>query len=59
MTSTTLFAQLNLSSSIHQAIQDCGYIHPTPVQEKSIPLALEGEDLMIQSQTTAEIWDCY
>ena len=51
MTSTILFSELNLASSVHQAIQECGYLHPTPVQERSIPLALDGEDLMIQSQT--------
>ena len=51
MNSTTLFTQLDLSSALHQAIEECGYIHPTPVQEKTIPLAIQGMDLMIQSQT--------
>ena len=34
-----------------KAVHDAGYINPTPIQEKSIPLVLMGRDLMGCAQT--------
>ncbi len=45
------FAQLNLNSKIHQAIEVCGYTTPTEIQAKSIPLILEGNDLVGATET--------
>jgi superfamily II DNA/RNA helicase len=45
------FASLGLSASISQAVAAAGYTAPTPVQERVIPEALEGRDLMVSSQT--------
>jgi len=45
------FATLGLSAPISQAVAAAGYTSPTPVQERVIPEALEGRDLMVSSQT--------
>src|SRR5215510_11729915 len=45
------FEGLNLSAPILQAIKSKGYMHPTPVQLKSIPLILAGRDLFSCAQT--------
>ena len=45
------FAELNLTPAILKAIEACGYTTPTPIQEKSIPLALAGHDLIGSAQT--------
>lgn len=45
------FAQLNLNSKIHQAIEVCGYTTPTEIQAKSIPLILKGNDLVGATET--------
>ncbi len=45
------FEELNLNPSILKAITACGYTVPTPVQEQSIPLVLEGHDLIATAQT--------
>src|SRR4030067_3298107 len=46
-----LFEQLNLIAPILQAIKEEGYTQPTPVQEKAIPILLEGRDLLGCAQT--------
>src|SRR5262245_4756760 len=46
-----LFDQLGLSQPLRQAIDDVGYEAPTPIQLKTIPLLLEGRDLIGQAQT--------
>jgi superfamily II DNA/RNA helicase len=45
------FEALGLHASIIKALTDAGYTQPTPVQEKAIPAAIEGRDLMVSSQT--------
>ncbi|ACZ12866.1 DEAD/DEAH box helicase [Sulfurospirillum deleyianum] len=46
-----LFSDLNLNASILKAVQEEGYTHPTPVQEKAIPFILEGRDMLAGAQT--------
>lgn len=45
------FEQLNLVEPILKAIASEGYTIPTPIQEKSIPLILEGRDIIGSAQT--------
>lgn len=45
------FAELELAPNILKAVSDCGYETPTPIQEKAIPLALQGRDLVATAQT--------
>ncbi len=45
------FNDFNLPSEILQAIEKVGYEKPSPIQAKSIPLLLEGHDLLGQAQT--------
>jgi len=46
-----MFRDLNLSNDIIEAIESMGYKDPTPIQEQSIPIILEGSDLMAFAQT--------
>ena len=45
------FADFPLHESLQLALQGLGFTAPTPVQEQSIPAALEGKDLLVSSQT--------
>jgi len=45
------FENLNLSVSLLRAIETEGYTHPTPIQEQSIPIALNKRDLLAIAQT--------
>ena len=45
------FKDLNLPSEILQALEKVGYETPSPIQAESIPLLLEGHDLLGQAQT--------
>ena len=45
------FHSLSLSPELLQVVSELGYEHLTPIQEKSIPLLLEGHDLIGQSKT--------
>ncbi|WP_180097612.1 MULTISPECIES: DEAD/DEAH box helicase [unclassified Acinetobacter] len=45
------FADFSLDESLTQALDALGFTTPTPVQEQSIPAALEGKDLLVSSQT--------
>ena len=45
------FAQLGLSDEALRAIQDAGYTEPTPIQDRAIPLILQGRDLFGVAQT--------
>lgn len=47
----TKFTDLGLSTKVLKAIEDVGYDTPTPIQEKAIPLALEGRDVLGIAQT--------
>ncbi len=46
-----LFEQLGLSAELLRAIDEKGYRTATPVQEASIPLILEGRDVLAGAQT--------
>jgi ATP-dependent RNA helicase DeaD len=45
------FAALGLSPVVLQAIAALGYEEPTPVQRETIPILLEGRDLLAQAET--------
>jgi len=45
------FESLNLITPILHAIQTEGYTQPTPIQSKTIPLVLEGKDVLACAQT--------
>ena len=45
------FENLNLIEPILKALQKEGYSTPTPIQEKSIPILLQGKDLLGCAQT--------
>ena len=46
-----LFKDLNLIEPILRSLNTEGYTTPTPIQEKSIPVALSGRDLLGCAQT--------
>lgn len=45
------FDDLNLIKPIQEALVDINYTEPTPIQEKAIPLIIEGHDLVASAQT--------
>jgi ATP-independent RNA helicase DbpA len=45
------FAALGLSPSLSQVVAELGFLQPTPVQARAIPLLLAGRDLIGQSTT--------
>lgn len=45
------FSELGISDSTMKAIDKMGFEEATPIQEQSIPLAMEGRDLIGQAQT--------
>jgi len=45
------FDNLNLHDKILKAVIDAGYTEPTPIQEKAIPLVLQGKDILAGAQT--------
>lgn len=45
------FADLGLNEQLVQAINECGYTTPTPIQTQAIPLVLKGGDLLAGAQT--------
>ena len=50
-TTATTFDQLALNDSILAALNSVGYETPTPIQAQTIPLLLEGVDILGQAQT--------
>lgn len=46
-----LFEDLSLSKSILKAVEEEGYTNPTPIQQQSIPVILDGRDLVGTAQT--------
>jgi len=48
---STTFADLKLNPNLLKAIEQSGYTSPTPVQERAIPAALSGNDLLVSAQT--------
>jgi ATP-dependent RNA helicase DDX27 len=47
----TMFSELSLSRSLLRAVEACGYVSPTPVQAKVIPVALAGRDICASAVT--------
>ena len=45
------FTELGLNASLLKAINEVGYTTPTPIQEKAIPLVIEGRDVLAAAQT--------
>jgi len=45
------FAELGLSERLLQAVQDAGYSEPTPIQQRAIPVVLQGRDFLGCAQT--------
>jgi len=45
------FAELGLNEAILSALNTAGYTSPTPVQQRAIPAALAGRDLLVSSPT--------
>ncbi|GIL17089.1 MAG: DEAD/DEAH box family ATP-dependent RNA helicase [Oligoflexia bacterium] len=45
------FSDLKLIAPLQQALQETGYIQPTPIQRQAIPILLEGHDLLGIAQT--------
>lgn len=48
---TLRFNEMNLQPQLLQAIMDCGYSEPTPIQDKVIPVMLTGQDVLGQAKT--------
>ena len=45
------FSELGLSAALLRTVDEEGYTEPTPVQERAIPLILEGRDVLAAAQT--------
>ncbi|MEX2644196.1 MAG: DEAD/DEAH box helicase [Acetobacterales bacterium] len=45
------FDELGLSDNVLRAVGDAGYKHPTPIQEKAIPIVLMARDVLGCAQT--------
>ncbi|WP_038002420.1 DEAD/DEAH box helicase, partial [Syntrophorhabdus aromaticivorans] len=48
---TERFEDLTLSKELQKAVRDLGFEEMTPIQAKTIPLILEGKDVIGQAQT--------
>lgn len=46
-----VFAQLNLSRPLLRGVASIGFVSPTPIQSRVIPLALAGKDVCASAQT--------
>lgn len=46
-----LFASLGVTPELANALEKLNIINPTPIQEKTIPLLLEGKDILASAQT--------
>ncbi|PCJ23518.1 MAG: ATP-dependent RNA helicase, partial [SAR86 cluster bacterium] len=49
--SASTFDQLGLSAPVMKVLNDVGYETPSPIQAETIPLLLEGRDVLGQAQT--------
>ena len=45
------FEELGLKPYILKAIANAGYTQPTPIQQKAIPIVMQGQDLLGCAQT--------
>ena len=48
---TVRFDSFGLAPEILRALNDQGYVHPTPIQAQAIPIVLQGRDVMGAAQT--------
>jgi len=46
-----LFSDLGISAEILKAVEGMGYVSPSPIQAQTIPLLLDGRDVIGQAQT--------
>lgn len=53
MDTEATFESLGLDARLLQGVAKLGFAHPTLVQAKAIPLALEGKDILGTPSTTA------
>jgi ATP-dependent RNA helicase DeaD len=51
MSSTKTFSNLGVPQKILQALTELGYENPFPIQAQSIPILMQGKDLLAQAQT--------
>ena len=47
----TLFNELNISSEVMKAVEEMGYENATDIQAQSIPMIIEGKDVLGRSNT--------
>lgn len=47
----TIFGEIELSKKMLMAVSDMGFEEPSPIQSQTIPLVLEGHDVIGQAQT--------
>lgn len=47
----TAFSALGLSDALAFAVQEMGYVEPTPIQKQAIPVVLQGGDVIGSAQT--------
>jgi len=45
------FEELKLVQPLLQALTECGYEQPTPIQAQTIPVMLAGRDVIASAQT--------
>ncbi|POZ50852.1 DEAD/DEAH box helicase [Methylovulum psychrotolerans] len=45
------FSQLGLSEALLKAVAEQGYTEPTPIQQRAIPIILQGKDVLAGAQT--------
>ena len=45
------FTDFNLKQELNKAIENAGFIQPSPIQEEAIPQVLKGKDIVAQAQT--------
>jgi len=50
-TETILFGNISLSKKVHSAITEMGFEEPSPIQSQTIPILMEGHDVIGQAQT--------
>ena len=51
MSQEMTFDSFGFHTNLLKAISELGYEHPTPIQQKAIPLVLAGHDVMGAAQT--------
>ncbi len=45
------FDDLDLPEAVRAGVREAGFVNPTPIQEKTLPIALGGQDVAGQAQT--------